>query len=36
MKAMAPRPLPPEDIKPPDTSIGIEEVRGGTKPRPTK
>jgi hypothetical protein len=31
---MAPKPLPPEQIKPPSTSIGIEESRGGSVPRP--
>jgi hypothetical protein len=31
---MAPKPLPPEQIKPPSTSIGIEENRGGSVPRP--
>ena len=31
---MAPQPLPPEQIKPPSTSIGIEEGRGGSLPRP--
>jgi hypothetical protein len=31
---MAPKPLPPEQIKPPSTSIGIEEGRGGSYPRP--
>jgi len=31
---MAPKPLPPEQIKPPSTSIGIEEGRGGSSPRP--
>jgi hypothetical protein len=31
---MAPQPLPPDQIKPPSTSIGIEEGRGGSSPRP--
>lgn len=34
-KAMAPKPLPPDQIKTPPTSIGIEEGRGGSSPRPT-
>jgi hypothetical protein len=29
---MAPKPLPPQEIKPPSTSIGIEEGRGGSRP----
>jgi hypothetical protein len=29
---MAPKPLPPQEIKPPSTSIGIEEGRGGARP----
>ena len=31
---MAPKPLPPEQIKPLPTTIGIEEGRGGSRPRP--
>jgi hypothetical protein len=31
---MAPKPLPPEEIKPPSTSIGIQEGRGGSTPTP--
>jgi hypothetical protein len=31
---MAPKPLPPEQIKPLPTTIGIEEGRGGATPRP--
>jgi len=34
LKAMAPKPLPPEQIKPLPTTIGIEEGRGGSRPRP--
>jgi len=29
---MGPRPVPPEQICPPSTSIGIEEGRGGATP----
>jgi hypothetical protein len=33
--AMAtPRPIPPDQIKPPSISIGIQEGRGGTVPTP--
>jgi hypothetical protein len=32
---MAPKPLPPEQIKPLPTTIGIEEGRGGSRPRPS-
>jgi hypothetical protein len=31
---MAPKPLPPDQIKPPSTSIGIEETRGAPRPAP--
>jgi hypothetical protein len=31
---MAPRPVPPDQIKPPSTSIGIQEGRGGSSPAP--
>ena len=34
-ETMAPKPLPPDQIKTPSTSIGIEEGRGGSLPRPT-
>ncbi len=32
---MAPKPLPPDQIKPFPTWIGIEEFRGSARPRPT-
>jgi hypothetical protein len=32
---MAPKPVPPDQIKPLPTTIGIEEGRGGAKPRPS-
>jgi hypothetical protein len=32
---MAPTPVPPDQIKPLPTTIGIEEGRGGAKPRPS-
>jgi hypothetical protein len=32
---MVPKPLPPDQIKAPSTSIGIEEGRGGPSPRPS-
>ncbi|MHB8690038.1 MAG: hypothetical protein ACYDHH_02215 [Solirubrobacteraceae bacterium] len=31
---MAPKPLPPDQIKPLPTTIGIEEGRGGARPHP--
>jgi hypothetical protein len=31
---MAPKPLPPDQIKPLPTTIGIEEGRGGSTPPP--
>jgi hypothetical protein len=33
---MAPKPLPPDQITPLPTSVGIEERRGGSKPGPPK
>jgi MFS family permease len=35
LSIMAPKPLSPDQIKTPPTSIGIEEGRGGSSPRPT-
>jgi hypothetical protein len=34
--AVTPKPLPPDQIKTPSTSIGIEEGRGGARPAPPK
>jgi hypothetical protein len=31
---MAPKPIPPDQIKPLPTTIGIEEARGGSAPSP--
>ncbi len=33
-RVMAPKPIPPQEIKPFPTTIGIEEGRGGARPRP--
>ena len=34
LSAVSPKPVPPSEIKPPSTSIGIEEGRGGASPTP--